>query len=135
MSVETDTRVAIRDALATALGIDFVDGKIEGPLTTREVGCIWPDGWTPVATDANYVTFAMTARVLLMFDPQVNETDPQDPADLEAVAEAIATTVSNVSKTTLSNTWITVEGVQYDVEAWLVDVSISAEIPNPYDPG
>jgi hypothetical protein len=135
VAVTTDVRTTIRDALAEALGLDFVDGKIEGPLMDVEIGCIWPETFELDEADANFCILGIVARVLLAYSAPMNQTDPQDPADLETLAEAISVTVATVASSSLSDYWIVVHGAQFDVEAWLVDVSISVRIPNPYDPG
>lgn len=135
MSVYTDTRAAIRDALAGALGLDFVDGSIEGPLRDVSIGCIYPDGDTPLGSDANFVEFRMVARILLALDPHVSELEPDDPASLETCANAAILAVASAATTgTLVGTFVTYAGSQYDVDTNSVDLYFVAQIPNPYDP-
>lgn len=136
MAAQTDVRTKLRDALATALSLDFVDGKIDGPLRDVSIGCTFPDGYDTLEADANYIEYRVVARVILALDPNVTEIEPDDPGSLEAIAEAIAVTIgTQASSGTLVATYVTVHSAQYDVDANSVDVLISAQIPNPFDPG
>jgi hypothetical protein len=97
VSDTTTVRTTIRDAIATALGLDFVDGKIDGPLRDLSIGCTWPDSQSVAEGDANFVEFRFVARVIIATDTRVTETDPQDPGDLETIAQSIAMTVGTVA--------------------------------------
>lgn len=136
MAATTDVRNAIAQSIANALGLDVVAGKLEGPLREVSIACVWPDGQSPVEGDANYVEYRLIARVLLALDPHVSELEPDDPTGLEDVAEAVAVTLASEARSgSLVETFVTVHGAEYDVDANSVDVLISAQIPNPYDPG
>lgn len=132
----TIVRHAIRDALAAALTLDFVDGKIDGPLRDVTIGCIWPDSGVPVEQDANYVAFGMVARILLALDPHASELDPDDPESLETMEQAAIISVSQAASGggSLEGYFVQYHGSTYDVDGNQVDLMFSAQIPNPYDP-
>jgi hypothetical protein len=83
--VDDVVRVAIRDALATALGLDFVDGKIDGPLRDVSIGCTWPDSRVVRTRGRELRRVRLNARVISR-RPHVTEIEPDDPGASRTIA-------------------------------------------------
>lgn len=89
----TTVREAMRDQLAADLGIPFVDGRIEGPVERRNLGCCWTDGVVEDESDVNHQVVTIVARAFLRYDRSREPESPIDPAPLEHLAERIQLSV------------------------------------------
>lgn len=84
MSLETFLEGA-RVELATDLGIEVVDGFIEGPLENipeAGYGCVWPDNTQELFEDVMFEEIRIRIRVFLPITQQFTSETPADSSDL-----------------------------------------------------
>jgi hypothetical protein len=93
----SDARIAVRDTLANALGIDFGDGYFEGPLRDFTFGSTWIEEVTVNEANENYAIVLVACRIALAWDPPAVETEPVDSGPLEDVAAAAQVALSTAS--------------------------------------
>jgi hypothetical protein len=120
----TATRVAIQNALQTAFGINFVGGKINGPVERGDVGCVFPIGKREVSGDVSLENPLFQVRVLSAVRRRRGAKDPKDPAKLEGWAELIQTTLGNAAALTFGPWYVRVQEVSIDVDLGQVDAIV-----------
>lgn len=101
MSVRGDFRASLQASLAAVLQIDFQPGPIEGPLTDRNLGCVWWERKRPFSRDGNLEEDFYVVRVFKLFKLDQGAIEPrqtiaehlEDVAEeLEAALQAVLTT-------------------------------------------
>jgi hypothetical protein len=90
----TTFRQNLQTALATDLAIAFVPGRLEGPVETRDLGCVYAAAKAAVGGHVDDEQIELRVRVFKQYerygaDPEV----PWDPAPLEALEELLQTSV------------------------------------------
>lgn len=133
MSDFTDARQALSDALADALGMDFVAGKIDGPLRDTTIGCTWPEGYVPYAQDETYMVAQIKARAIYAVNPNVTETEPDDPGTLEdAIVVGLAAIAASALGGSLVPWFVGSPTVEVDVDANTIDFLVQIQVANPF---
>lgn len=82
-------REQLQAALATELGIEFVGGPIDGPISDRNAGCVWWESKTPFARDFNIEQNTFRVRVFRLWKQDDGVTTQQNVVPLEDDAEAL----------------------------------------------
>jgi hypothetical protein len=88
-------RFAVRDELATRLGLPFLDGYVEGPIQTRDLGCIWSVGKRENDENVQEEIVELRARVFRRWVQVRDEQQPIDTGPLEDMAESIQTALKD----------------------------------------
>ena len=114
----TAFRQALAADLAAALGITFLEGKLEGPQTGAvDIGCTWPGTIQRDSADANRQEIFVFARVFKVFAIQrTPETPLPDPVLLEALAETVQTTI-RANRTANGMWFMWLERIDFDMES------------------
>lgn len=126
----TTYREAVRTALAAALTVTFVEGKLDGPIENAALGCIWPIRVERDSAVADDELITIGVRVFQPFIPQNSPKVPtHDPDVLEVVAETIQTTIRGIRTGQGPwNQWV--DTIGFDMDANMVDVVIQARQTN-----
>jgi hypothetical protein len=116
-AVITTFRQAIATGLATALSIEFVPGKLDGPQRQRDLGCTFPDVIAEISGRVQEETLVVKARVFKQAHIQVAPERPIDPTELETVAAAIQTWAAT-HQTSIGPWFMRVVSIQFDIAQW-----------------
>jgi hypothetical protein len=134
MAVRTLFRENIQAALAVALGIEFVGGRIDGPVEDRDIGCVWWDSKTPAGNVSEEVNtygvrvFSRWAR------PNQGMTTAENVVPLENTAEALEVALKAVLA--IEGHWFfTVTEVRADYDGQFVEATLTAYDANRSDVG
>ena len=94
MSRIGDFRAYVAGVLAPALGIDFVDGKLSGPIERKPVACTFPLGKDEVPGQVDDEMLYVGVRVFKTFRQKRAVRVPAvDPGPYEDLAELVQTTM------------------------------------------
>lgn len=132
MSDVTAVRLAIRDELAADLAIEFVDGKLDGPVERRDLGCSWTEDVNQDAENALYVWATIMIRVFKNYTLSRDPERPFDPAILESLALRIQTSLADKQPIVFGAENLQLPGYGLDVEKQGVEVKILANLPNAF---
>ena len=132
MSTVTGVRSLIRDELAGELGVEFVDGKLEGPVERQDIGCVWAEGAQEQEDNVLYQWVTIMARVFLNYTMNRRGTRPLDPLPLEDLAERIQLSLRDKQATEFGCEQLTVTGYGIDHERQAVEVTIMVNMLNPF---
>lgn len=128
----TSIRQAIKTELAADLAVEFVDGKLEGPVERRGLGCIWTDGVEEDEENVLYEWATVRARVFVPYFRDREPTNPTDPAELEQLAEQIQSSLQDKQATQTGADFIRVTAVEIDMDRLSVTATIRCSMSNPF---
>jgi hypothetical protein len=118
-------RLAVQAKLQTELGIEFVGGKLEGPMGERDIGCCWPEGASESEETIVIQNLQVRARVFKQYNRSEEPETPQDPADLEALVLAMQTSLNDRQLLGVGGEYFArVTEVDVDVDRNMVDARI-----------
>ncbi len=134
MATLTALRESIASMLSQELAIDFVPGRIEGPVEGKDLGCSWTirvlEGSDGGSGGIIEQTVLIGVRVFKPFKKRDSPARGIDPAPLEELAEQIQLAVSK-HQTGYGAWFQRVTEVEFDVESRMVEVAILAVQANP----
>jgi hypothetical protein len=104
MSGLTDFRVALQQQLSDALEIDFVAGRLEGPIESRDLGSCYVQRVSEVSGNIQEQDMIAIVRVYKKFNPPQDPEHPYDPAPLELVLDQLQASVK-AHQTGLPSSW------------------------------
>ena len=90
-------RLQLQTQFEEAFGFKFVPGRLDGPITDRNLGCVWISQGGELAGDVNTAQLAATVRVFRKFPGQIEPTKPLDPSPLEEYVELLQATIKDHS--------------------------------------
>lgn len=123
-------RIALQDQLQAALGIDFVSGWIGGVQGERDLGCTFPVSDIAWDQDILVEQTRVGVRVWLRYERSAEPEEPIDPADLEAAAAILKTSVA-ANQTGLGPWFQQLMGVDYDAERNMFEAVVMGWQTNP----
>ena len=110
----TNFRAAVRDRLQTVTGIPMIDGYLEGPIETRDLGCVWPVAKREDEDNAALERIELRARIFKRYVRSTNPETPIDPSELEALAETVQGGLDDIQGS--AGPWyFRVTGIEFDV--------------------
>jgi hypothetical protein len=134
MAVRTLFRENIQAALAVALGIEFVGGRIDGPVEDRDIGCVWWDSKTPAGNVSEEVNTYGVRVFKLWARPNQGMTTAENVVPLENTAEALEVALNTVLA--IEGHWFfTVTEVRADYDGQFVEATLTAYDANRSDVG
>lgn len=133
----TDTRKVIQEQLAAVLGIQFVGGRIDGPVEDRTVGCCWI-GRISHGDDIVVQYADVGVRVFRQWKQNTAYVDGSaEQDDLEALAlevqQALAT-IKTSAALQATGAWFLQDmpQIELDPAASMVDTSVTVAFNNPF---
>lgn len=123
-SVRTLFRTNIQTTLAAALGVEFVGGRIDGPVADRDIGCVWWDNKQP-SGNVSDETNTYGVRVFKRWAQDQGMTTDLNVVPLEDDAEALEAALKSVL--TVEGHWFfTVTEVRADYDNQYVEATLVA---------
>lgn len=131
-SVRTLFRENIQETLAVALGIEFVGGRIDGPIADRDIGCVWWDSKTPAGNVSDEVNTYGVRVFKLWSQPNQGMTTEHNVVPLEDDAEALEVALHTVLASQ-GHWFFTVTEVRADYDGQFVEATLTAYDANRSD--
>jgi hypothetical protein len=130
MSTIGEFRQAIKEILARELEIDFVDGKLEGPVEGSDRGSIFPltKGENPEAVTEEMLY--LVVRVFKASETRRATSTPYDPKELEDLAELVQKIVAK-HQTGLGLWFQRVTQVEWDLDRQMIEALVLGVQANP----
>jgi hypothetical protein len=125
----TELRARLAEVCSGALGVPFLEGRIDGPVHNRALGCVYP---VNVAEDPDNVLNALIRVNVRVYQKWIEQTDPERPVTTEKLEEwvdALRVALSDAQLT--GGVWFfRLTNVEFDVDDQGVELSILAFADN-----
>src|SRR3954451_22817238 len=131
-SVRTLFRESIQETLAVALGIEFVGGRVDGPIEDRDIGCVWWENKTPAGNVSEEINTYGVRVFKLWSQPNAGMTTEHNVVPLEDNAEALEVALQAVLATT-EHWFFTVSELRVDYDGQYVEATLTAYDANRSD--
>lgn len=126
----TSLRQAVAELLAAELDIEFVDGKLEGPVEGKDLGCSFPVRLAEQADLIQAQDVFIGIRVFKAARTKQTSARAFDPAPLEELAELIQQALQK-HQTGYGAWYQRVIEVEFDHELRMVEALVLAPRDNP----
>lgn len=117
MAALTLFRQAVQTQLQTALGIEFVPGRVDGPVQRQDLGCVWPVGVVEREENVGEQILTVQARVFKKYVENARDSSkPYDPVELEQLQDDATEALDDI-QTTAAGVWffrVTEREILYD---------------------
>lgn len=126
----TSFREAVAAMLSAELGIDFVPGRIEGPVEGKDLGCTFP---LRVSEEQGFIqqqNLFVGVRVFKAARTRQSPSKAFDPAPLEELAEQIQLALAK-HQTGYGAWFQRVTEIEFDSELRMVEAAVLGVQQNP----
>jgi hypothetical protein len=134
MSSFTPFREALAQQVSDVTGMEIVAGVLEGPISGKDLGCVWLGDVAEDEDARDFVLIQAFARLFKQYDADRRGTEaekPFDPTVLETLADQVQTGLTMM--TGQHGIWYCrVEGVTFMLDVQGVEILMVARAANPF---
>jgi len=128
----TDFRLAVTEAVQQVTGIEVLPGRFDGPVAETDLGCAYPV--RQEERSSNVTEQELSVRVRLFVVPNPEPGHPPDPARLEELVQIVQEALDDDQD--LGGVWFfRLTEAEYDLRQFGVEMQFNAIADNAFDAG